>query len=256
MNKRPSLATRFFALFLAAQFLNVQIQSSFATEAITESSPEVLNLIAELRNKITLKSEGKSSTAMMKIAYKLYKLDIKLHNKAVLTNIDQKNDLPISAEDLEPIKEYSSENYNIENQQIQNPEVNESHKQKVLANSTKTLIALGSTQNSNGELSKVTYQEFKKNIEENIVELRGPASAGKVILQVILSLLIVAAGLTFFYFSAAIIGLMIWGNPAIPGALIISLLAAGLLTGMFFAVRAVWTSHPMISAQNSQLCSL
>lgn len=240
MKKSPSLATRFFALFLAAQFLNVQIQTSFATEAVTENSPQVLKLINQLRDQITLKSEGKTPRALMKIAYKLYQLDIKLHNRAIRKNIDQLNDLPLSAEELDPIKEFSSENNEFENDSFQKPEVSETHREKILLNSSQTLTSLGSVQNANGELNKISFQEFQKNIEENIVEMRGPASAGKVILQVILSLLIVAAGLGIFYYSAAIIGLMIWGNPAIPGALIISLLAAGLLTGMFFAVRAVW----------------
>src|ERR1700751_4858441 len=83
MKNTPSLKVRSFVFFLIAQFLNVQIQTSFATEAVVTNSLEAQQAISKAKEHIASKLERKGENAVLHIAYRLYKMDVKLANKAI-----------------------------------------------------------------------------------------------------------------------------------------------------------------------------
>lgn len=243
MKKTPSLLTKSFVFFLIAQFLNVQIQSSFATEAVTSHNPYVQQMMKKLEDRITLKMGEKSEYALNRIAYRLYKMDLKLRNKAVKKEAGEADLL--SKEDHETMSlfqdgaspELAQEFNKLDRKQVK--------KEKILADTDSLLIALGSELQLDGSLSKATFNEFKEKVSQlEASQLRAPASVGKIILKVILSLLIAASGLALFYFSVVIIALSVWGGTilAANAQILIILLAAGLLTGVIFGITAVWTS--------------
>jgi hypothetical protein len=192
MKTKYSLKTRLFAFFLASQFLNVQIQSAYGTEAVVAASPEARAVMAQLETKVMEKLADKSERQLNRIAYRLYKLNLKLRNKAV------KNDneaYQMDLEDQEAIAPFADGETAQVNEQALKQAKEKADREKIISQSDALLTALGSTLQDDGSLSKVSFEEFKENaagLKAN--DLRSPAGIGRIIVKIILVLLVLALG--------------------------------------------------------------
>ena len=192
MKTKYSLKTRLFTFFLASQFLNVQIQSAYGTEAAVAASPEAQAVMAQLETKVMEKLADKSERQLNRIAYRLYKLNLKLRNKAV------KNDnetYQLDLEDQEAIAPFADGEQATVNEQALKQAKEKADRTKIISQSDALLTALGSSAQEDGSLSKVSFEEFKENAAKlKANDLRSPAGIGRIIVKIILVLLVLALG--------------------------------------------------------------
>jgi len=260
-----SMLTRAFTFFIAAQFLNVQIQTAYGTEAVTQANPEVAQALKQMEAKIQSKIEGRSERAQLKYAYRLYKIDVKLRNRT-FNKTDEEIQQRIEALDQGKVTA-QTETLNDEDQELaqtlNSDEVlndlagaqhvkisfNKSQvkKEQLLKNSDPLLLDLGSEVNDNGTFSKASFNTFQNKVFEmgKSLDSRAPASMN-VIVKIILSLLIVAAGLAILYFVLVVYALTVafGGTISSGGAMLLIFLTVGSVVGMIFGLKAV------LSAQN------
>lgn len=240
MKTKYSIQTRLFSLFLAAQFLNVQIQAAYGTEAITASSPEVQQFLQQVEQQVTSKLEGKSERKINRLAYQLYKLTLKARNKAVRNEL---NSLEMDSDDLEVASTFENGSASVSAEDL-NQAKKQINQKQVIDQADVLLKALGSEALEDGSLSKASFYEFKQNVSQlNPGELRAPASPGRIILKVIFSLLILLAGIAVFYVVGIFLVLLAWvGTIAfnIAGILVL-LFAIGCIIGVILGIRAVVT---------------
>ena len=193
MKSKYPVKTRLFVLFLAAQFLNVQIQSAYGTEATIASNPEAQAVMEQLEANVMQKLADKSERQLNRIAYNLYKLNLKLRNKAA------KNDneaYELDAEDQEAILPFADKEQPVSVNESALKEAKENaDREKIIEQSDILLTAFGSKVASDGSLSKVSFKEFKENASKmKANNFRSPAGIGRIIVKIILVLLVLALG--------------------------------------------------------------
>ena len=114
-------------------------------------------------------------------------------------------------------------------------------KEQLLKNTDPVLLDLGSVQNADGTFSRASFESFQgKVFELGAAQTRAPSSMN-IIVKVILSLLLVAAGLAILVFVLAVFALAMGfaGSITPMGWIVLSLLTVGSLAGMFFGLKAI-----------------
>jgi hypothetical protein len=244
MNHRFRFRTRLFAFFLAAQFLNVQIQSAYGTEAVMAYSPEQQQMLEQIENQVLHQLEDRSEKQLNRVAYRLYKLNVKLRNQLAKTSDEA---IQLDADDQATIETFSMKS---ERSQTETPTQalkearNQANRDAILAQQDDLLMALGSKAMEDGKLSKVSFQEFKENVSQlKTKSMRAPASAGRIIIKVILSLLVLAgAGAVLLgLWLLAIVFIFAGGFIITVGTVVLMLTIAAIITGMVFAIKAIFS---------------
>ncbi len=245
-----------FLIFLMAQFLNVQIQTAYGSEGIREVARSALE--SELLTKLEKRLEGLGERRRMYLAYRLFKLDIKLRNRLALMSDEQvRNRLErrLSDEMAESIDSKNSEDQAIAEElasidgldAIEAPEEVVSKggfaepglitKAALLADADQLLESLGAVRGESGELFKVSYSSFKEHLSNDL---------GKVVLKVILSLIVLTLGLAII--TVALVYLVVY---AIAGVVTTTawfyVILFGTLIAMFFGIRAIIRASVEIS---------
>lgn len=256
---RHSRFARFLALFIAAQFLNVQIQTAFATEAVTSADPAAAQVLKRLEEKVTAKFGEWSEQKQLKLAYRLYQRDVKMRNR-MFRKSDEEVQKRVQAlndgtpyESAEPVTaEDRSLRAEVESDELL-PEVTQAaartplkradiRRERILKNTDPLLLSLGATALADGSLQKADFQTFQAKVFElGAQELRAPAMS--IVLKVILALLVVTVGLyalLFIVVVAAFAGG--WGTLTVGGAVLLTLLAAGVVIGMFYALKGIFSA--------------
>jgi len=238
MKTTYSLKTRLLSLFIAAQFMNVQIQAAYGTEAITQSNPEVQRLMQQVEEQITSKLEGKSDRQINRLAYKLYKLTVKARNKAVRNDAET---MEMDSDDQEVANTFNNGAAQISPEELKQAQ-KQIKKEQAIEQADALLAALGSESQEDGSMTKVSFNEFKDHVSKlKANDLRAPASPGKIILKVIYCLLILLAGIALFYVLAMAIVLLAWIGSILwnVAAILILLFVVGCVIGVVFGIRAV-----------------
>jgi len=249
MKKSFSMKTRLFSLFLAAQFLNVQIQSAYGTEAVTASSPEVQQLMQQVEEQVSAKLEGKSERQINRLAYKLYKLTVKARNKAVRNEAES---IEMDADDQEVASTFNNGSAQVSTEDLKQAQ-KQIKKEQAIEQADVLLTALGSEKNDDGSLSKVSFSDFKSNVSKlKANDLRAPASPGRIILKVIYCLLILLAGIAVFYVIGMAIVILAWIGSILwnIAAILVLIFLVGCVIGVIFGIRAVVTEvRPLLRNQ-------
>ena len=260
--KHPVL-TKVLTFFIAAQFLNVQIQTAYGTEAVTHANPETVQALKQMEAKVQSRIENLSERAQLKYAYRLYKVDVKLRNRTFHKTdeeiqqriealdqgkVTQQSEAP-SAEDQELAQELNANQAFSDLAGAHQIKVSfnrsQVKKEKLLENADPLLIDLGSEINDDGSFTKASFQTFQNKVFElNKVDSRAPASMN-VIVKILLSLLIVAAGLAILYVVLVVyvLSMIFGGTLTTGGAALLILLSLGAVAGMIFGLRAVITAQ-------------
>lgn len=247
---KHSRLVRIFSLVLAAQFLNVQIQTAFATPAITGSNPEVQAILAKATEKLSQKLEGKSEHAIYQFAYRLFSKDIKGRNRLFgKTNEEFQSSLQAIEnpressliEDPELLADYQEEASNLDvlapTTSVPKLSSREIKREQIIQNADALLLSLGATVGNDGKLSAIDFNSFSQKLNEmrTIYDTRAPASAELgIILKVILALLVISVGLFGILLMIAIIA---FGGTSI----LIYIVIAGILVGGFFALKGIFS---------------
>jgi hypothetical protein len=253
---------RFFGFFILAQFLNVQIQSAFATAAITAADPGVAQALNDLSQKVEAHYGSKSEERQLAIAYKFYGLANRLRNKVFhqsadevqtqIQQLDQNQITPAMAnvtasdEESEITQALNSDGGlsdlapNREN--ASSLDHSQANRENLLKNSDPLLLDLGSSLNEDGTFAKIDFETFKANvfqIDQKQNHLRSPASMNNA-LKVILATLIIAIGLVSVVYILAITAVAIaFGSITLLAGIVIGLLTSGIIIGVIFAVKAI-----------------
>jgi|GEM_PF-6166169 len=242
-----------FTFFVLAQFLNVQIQSAFASRGLQHAlAPEVSSRLEQIESRIANRLENLGERAQLRLAYKLYKLDVRLRNKAHTLGDDQINrsiqsggvaegpaleslskadeEIVSEAKDLDVISDLGNEPLpKFENQSVSGSDV----KKQV----DPLLVALGSESDEAGFLTRASFDTFKERIfglQER--SLREPAGFGRFLVKVMLSLLIIMMALSLitamlsYIIGYALIGLFFGGGWMF-------LLMMGVVVTLMYSVR-------------------
>lgn len=240
-----------FTFFVLAQFLNVQIQSAYGAEGLQKAlAPQVQSRLSLIEGRITNRLAELGEKAQLKLAYRLYKIDVKLRNKSHTLSDDQiqqavngqtllqeslskaDEELVNEAKDLEVIADIGDE------------PMPEFEKQKVSGDEARRqadplLIALGSELDEHGFLSRASFEQFKErifNLQEK--SLREPAGFGRFLVKVVLSLLIIMLALSLitamitYIIGYALVGLFFSG-------LWLYLLLFGAVFTILYSVRII-----------------
>jgi hypothetical protein len=255
MKNRFRFRTRLLAFFLAAQFLNVQIQSAYGTEAVMAYSPEQQQLLQHLEGRIFAKLGDRSENQLNRIAYRLYKLNVKLRNQVTNSNAVEFTSSKLDSEDRETIAVFSDHPNSIDQsntdpakeemklaQQQANPEA-------ILQQADTLLTALGSDSHSDGTLSKASYSTFKNHVAQlKTKDLRAPASAGSIILKIILSLLVLAGAMAVLAGIFLLLAVFIFAGGIIinVGVIAVLLAIAGIIVGIVFAIKKIFSINPLL----------
>ncbi len=240
-----------FTFFVLAQFLNVQIQSAFGSQGLQQAlAPEVNSRLTLIENRIANRLENLGEKAQLKLAYRLYKLDVRLRNKAHTLSDDQLNRAAngeallqesLSKTDEEIVSEAKDLSVL---EDIGNEPLPEFKKQTVSGEDVKRqadplLVQLGSSPDDQGFLSRASFEQFKDRIfglQEK--SLREPAGFGRFLVKVILSLLIIMMALSLitamlsYIIGYALIGLFFGGGW-------LYLFMAGVVVSILFSVRII-----------------
>lgn len=254
MKNRFRIRTRLFAFFLAAQFLNVQIQSAYGTEAVMAYSPEQQQLLQHLEGRIFAKLGDRSERQLNRVAYRLYKLNLKLRNRLVSAPPAEPMEASFDADDRETIATFSdssvdsSHRTNRTNSEAMNEAKKQANPEKILEQADLLLTALGSKAQSDGSLSKASFQEFKDQVKQlKANELRSPASAGSILLKIILSLLVLAGAMAVLFGIFLLLAVFIFAGGIIIniGVIVLLLAIAAVIVGMVFAIKKLFSINPL-----------
>jgi hypothetical protein len=254
MKNRFRLPTRLFTLFLAAQFLNVQIQSAYGTEAVISYSPEQQQLLRQIESRVLAKLGDRSEKKLQRVAYRLYKLNVKLRNQLASSEQPEQTEINLDQEDRKTIEVFSDDrqtpNTAANNAQVLN-DLNEARKHansnQILSQADSLLTALGSNIETDGRLSKASYSSFQDQLKQlKTNELRSPASAGNIILKVILSLLVLAGAMAALGGILLLMAVFIFAGGIIInfGVIVVLLGIAAIIVGMVFAIKKIFSINP------------
>jgi hypothetical protein len=240
-----------FTFFVMAQFLNVQIQSAFGSQGLQQAlSPELNSRIALIESRIANRLDNLGEKAQLKLAYRLYKLDVRLRNKAHFMSDDQLNRAANGEGLLQESLSKADEEIVTEAkdlavlEDIGNEPLPEFQKQTVSGERVKQqadplLLQLGSSLDDNGLLTRASFDQFQDRIlglQEK--SLREPAGFGRLLVKVILSLLIIMMALSLitamisYIIGYALIGLFFGGGW-------VFLLMTGVVFSIMFSVRVI-----------------
>lgn len=254
MKNRFRFRTRLFAFFLAAQFLNVQIQSAYGTEAVMAYSPEQQQLLQHLEGRIFAKLGDRSERQLNRVAYRLYKLNLKLRNRLVSSNPSEPMEASFDADDRETIATFSdspadsSHRTNRADSEALSEAKKQANPQKILEQADLLLTTLGSKTQSDGSLSKASFQDFKDQVKQlKANELRSPASAGSILLKVILALLVLAGAMAVLFGIFILLAVFIFAGGIIinVGVIVLLLAIAAVIVGMVFAIKKLFSINPL-----------
>jgi hypothetical protein len=240
-----------FTFVVLAQFLNVQIQSAFGSEGLQHAfAPEVNSRLAMIESRIANRLDNLSEKAQLKLAYRLYKLDVRLRNKAHTLSDDQINravngEVPLHESLSKTDEEILSEAKEITVlEDVGTEPLPEFEKRQVSGEEVKRqadplLLKLGSELDGNGFLSRASFEQFKDRIfglQEK--SLREPAGFGRFLVKVILSLLIIMMALSLITAMLGyMIGYVLVGFFFSGGWLF--LLMAGMIVSILYSVRII-----------------
>ena len=238
-----------FTFFVLAQFLNVQIQSAFGSQGLQHAlAPEVNSRLSMVEARIANRLDNLGEKAQLKLAYRLYKLDVRLRNKAHILSDDQINRAAngeslaqesLSKADEEIVSEAKDLSVleDIGNEPLPEFEKKPISGEEVRKQADPLLVMLGSSSDERGFLSRASFEQFKERIfglQEK--SLREPANFGRFLVKVILSLLIIMMALSLitsmisYIIGYALIGLFFGGGW-------LFLFMAGAVVSILFSVR-------------------
>lgn len=205
--------TRVFAAFLALQFLNVQIQSSFATEAMVKMSPGYESILNKIETKLEQKLENMSERRQIRFAERLFRLGIKGRNRITKMS-DAKFEKRLKRMDVQDLEEeqITTADESLAADAAAVPEFSEitanleSHDQikasgtltkaAYLAHVDQELSQFGARVDENGKMHAPSHAEFQENfLKQNAQSSRAPAKNG--FLRVLVTIFLAAAGLIF-----------------------------------------------------------
>ena len=255
---RKSKWTRAFSWFVMLQFLNVQLQTAFATEAMQsvalEQSPEVRVALDLMRARLAALLENRSERVQMKIAYNLYKLDVRARNRT-FRNSDEEVQARFEKMDQGLIDEQALGQVEPELQSLVDEATQktahapssdalsrkEIRREKILQNSDPVLISLGSELGASGKLTRASFKTFQDRVYalKNANDSRAPASVIGVILKILLCLLVLAVGLGIVLVTGVVIALSMLGTGAGISMWYFWGILAAVGIGEFFGIRAI-----------------
>jgi hypothetical protein len=240
-----------FTFLILAQFLNVQIQSAFGSQGLQQAlAPEMNARLSMIENRIANRLENMSEKAQLRLAYRLYKLDVNLRNKAHSLNDEQLNraangealvheslsksdeEIVNEAKDLPVLEDVGTE-------PLPEPAKQPVSGEDVKKQADPLLMKLGSGADENGVLSRASFEQFKERIfglQER--SLREPAGFGRFLVKVILSLLIIMMALSIitamlsYIIGYALVGLFFGGGW-------LFLLMVGAVVSIMYSVRII-----------------
>ena len=242
-----------FLIFLMVQFLNVQIQTAWGSEGIREVARSEAE--GALLSRLESRLEGLNERRRMRLAYRLFKLNIQLRNRVLHMSEDEvqarleQNPAQLSEKEIESDSKVAASQDAALAEELASLEgldvlsssdpglvLPETHslgermsRASILAQSDQLLESLGAFQSDSGHLTKISFHDFKSQILKD---------AGKTLLKVILSLIVLTLGLSII--TVAFIYLIVY---SIAGVVTTSawfyLLLFGTLIAMFFGIRAI-----------------
>ncbi len=250
------MKSRFLAAFVLFQFLNVQVQTAFATEAMQDiaraQSPEIQSAVQRIQNRLATLLESKTERMQLRIAFAVYKLDVRARNRTFLKSDEeiqaQVEQTDATLQEQDEISEPALQTLIDESKQkevVAPVGVDLSKRmlkrERILQNSDPVLIALGSNVKSDGRLTRASFKTFQDRVYglKDSNDSRAPASVGGVILKVLLSLILLAVGVGIIILTVLVIalsafdsgpGISIWYLYAVIGAVGI---------GEFFGIRGI-----------------
>ena len=251
-----------FSLVLASQFLNVQVQTAFATDAITGQSPEAQAMLEQAKEKLGTHLSGMSENGIYHLAYRFFKRDIKGRNRIfnksgdevqkIIEDLDQGKVSAVTAEDMDAVGDLNEDRETLQ-VLATTPAANApvlSHKEikreELLEKADLLLLSLGASTRDNGKLLVASFETFKNKLNEMKpqAEARAPASVLGWILKIILALIVLAIGLTGMAMIFLIIG---FGGTSV--LLYIGL--AGIIIGEIFAIRGIISIDVQVKKMSS-----
>jgi hypothetical protein len=237
-----------FLTFLIVQFLNVQIQSAFATEGVSQfHAAEAGAPIALLEAKLGERLQGMGERAQMRLAYRLFKINIKLRNRAAALSeeafqermngalVPESEQTPEDQEianemsEVDGVDVLSGDINALESSQARKQFQSQISKSEVIRGADTLLISLGAKAEDSGRLEKISYREFKESLNRDV---------GTVILKIILSLIVLMMGLAIITVAFAFLFAYALAGVLVSGAWFYILLF-GTLIGVFFGIRAI-----------------
>jgi len=248
MNNRFRLRTRLFAFFLAAQFLNVQIQSAYGTEAVMAFSPEQQQLLQHIEGRIQAKLGDRSERQLTRFAYRLYKLNVKLRNHVQISSVAETSSVQFDSEEQETIAVFKDDRATNDSDIDLNAAKQQADPTQILNQADTLLSALGSDLRADGRLSKASFQEFKNHVSQlKTKDFRAPASAGNILLKIILSLLVLAGAMAVLLGIFILLAVFIFAGGIIInfGVILLLLGIAGIIVGMVFAIKKIFSFSPL-----------
>jgi len=237
-----------FLIFLMAQFLNVQIQTAYATEGVSQfHAAEAGAPMALLEAKLGERLQGMGERAQMRLAYRLFKINIKLRNRAAALSeeafqermsgalVPESEQTPEDQEianemsELDGVDVLSSDMSTMESSPAGKQFQSQISKSEVIRGADTFLISLGAKAEDSGRLGKISYREFKESLNRDV---------GTVILKIILSLIVLMMGLAIITVAFAYLLAYALAGVLVSGAWFYILLF-GTLIGVFFGIRAI-----------------
>ncbi len=237
-----------FLTFLIVQFLNVQIQSAFATEGVSQfQAAEAGAPVALLQAKLSERLQGMGERAQMRLAYRLFKINIKLRNRvagmseetfqermngAVVPESEQTSEdqeIATGMSELDGVDVLSDGLSSAGEARFGKVEAPQVSKAEVLRGADTLLISLGAKSLDSNRLEKVSYADFKESLNRDV---------GTVILKIILSLLVLMMGLAVITVAFAYLLAYAFAGVLVSGAWFYFVLF-GTLIGVFFGIRAI-----------------
>jgi hypothetical protein len=232
-----------FLSFLVFQFLNVQIQTAFATEGVSRfQAAEAGAPIALLQAKLSERLEGMGERARMRLAYRLFKINVKLRNRVAAMSEETFQERMNGAEVEDSDQEIAEEMSQIEGVDVlasgaesfegSSPEKGSRpgiSKSAVIQGADSLLVSLGAKLDDSNHLEKIPYRQFSESLQRD---------AGTVVLKIILSLLVLMMGLAVITVAFAYLLAYALAGVLVSGAWFYFVLF-GTLIGVFFGIRAI-----------------
>ncbi|MBU6153339.1 MAG: hypothetical protein KGP28_03460 [Bdellovibrionales bacterium] len=237
-----------FLSFLILQFLNVQIQSAFATEGVSQfQAAEAGAPIALLQAKLGERLQGMGERAQMRLAYRLFKINIALRNRLAAMSEETFQERMRGAEVSETQHAMEDQEIATEMSEIEGVDSLASglesfaavmseksssssySKSEILQGADALLISLGAKTNESDRLEKISFRDFKESLNRDV---------GTVILKIILSLIVLMMGLAVITVAFAYLLAYALAGVLVSGAWFYFVLFAT-LAGVFFGIRAI-----------------
>lgn len=259
---KNGILSRSFCFVLILQFLNVQVQSAFATEAVTGNSPIVAAAVSRVMKKLEVGIQNRvshmSESAQLRLAYRLYQRTVRLRNRTYrksdeeiqnrISNVANRRQNP--EVDVALTKELTADQALFQELEALNAipmklKRSQANRESLLAGTDPVLYRLGSVETETGELSRVSFASFVDHALEmnDALEGRYPASL-PIIVKIILSLLILVAGLAILYVALAVLAIgSVFGGLTTGGIILFWVVVVGTITGVVFGIRGILRSE-------------